>query len=53
VAADRLGLSLLGPAGIGVSALAAAPGWSPLVVRRFLTGRDTDRVDGVKGVDGA
>jgi hypothetical protein len=53
VAADRLGFSLIGPAGIGVSALAAALGWSPLAVRRFLTGRDTDRVDGVKGVDGA
>jgi hypothetical protein len=46
VAADRLGLGLLGPAGAGVSALAAALGWSPLVVRRFLAARARGRVDG-------
>jgi hypothetical protein len=45
VAADGLGLSLLGPAGVGVSALAAAVGWSPLVVRRFHAGPGGDGID--------
>jgi hypothetical protein len=44
VAADRLGLGLLGPSGVGVSALAAALGWSPLAVRLFLARRAKEEV---------
>jgi hypothetical protein len=55
VAADRLGLSLLGATGIGVSAVAAAIGWSPFAVRRFLAKRGAaGDVDGAADdVDGS
>lgn len=45
VVADRLGLRLLGPTGMGVSAFAAGLGWSPLAVRRFLARRARDGID--------
>jgi hypothetical protein len=45
VAADRLGVRLLGSAGVGVTALAAALGWSPLVVRRLFAGRGSHGID--------
>lgn len=42
VAADRLGLGLLGPTGVAVSVLAGALGWAPLAVRRFVGRRARD-----------
>jgi hypothetical protein len=43
VAADRLGLGLLGPTGVALWVVAAALGWSPIAVRWILARRAGDR----------